>query len=359
MKYLGFLKNKQLFQRVSLVEKMFMTRNLATILGAGLSLPRAFDILEEQTKNGKLKLITSQLKQDIKQGKSLADSFARYPDTFNNLYISMVKVGETAGNLEDVFKILDKQMKKEHELKSKIKNASIYPIIVLIVMIIIGIAMLYFVVPKLLIVFGKFNMRLPLSTRIIIGTSHAIQNYGLWLLIGAVILGFGLKSALKQKQNKKKLDWIILRLPVWGQLSNEFNCAQFARTLSSLIKSGVPIIEALKTLESTVNNLYYRDSIKTISEQVIKGKSLSECISHYPELYPALIRQMVAVGEETGQLENILERLAKFYEEEVDQATKNISVIIEPILMVIIGIAVGFFALSILKPIYSILQGVK
>jgi len=356
MKFLYSLKNK--LQRVSLVDKMMFTRNLATMLKAGLSLPRTFKIISSQTRNQKFKQIIIQIKNDVEKGENLANALAKHPQIFNVLYTGMIKVGETGGSLEQVLKILGTQMKKDHEIRSNIKNAMIYPAVILTAMLGIGLLMGYFIVPKLLAIFEQFEMQLPLSTRAIIFTSKMIQNNGLWILLGLIILIPCLRYFLKKQKARKILHGLLLRLPIFGKISIQFNCARLARTLSSLTQSGISIIKALNTLAGTLDNIHYQESIKQTAHQVSKGLALNKALAKYPKLYPILTRQMISFGEETGQLDSTLEQLAEFYEQEIDQITKNLSAVIEPILMIIIGAAVGFFAISMLQPMYSMLEGV-
>lgn len=351
-----WIKNK--LQRVSLVDRMMFTRNLGAMLKAGLSLPRIFKIIAVQTKNKKFKRAILQIKEDIQKGQTLASAMAQHPSIFNELYIGMIKVGETGGSLEQVFKILSIQMKKDHTVRASIKNALVYPAVILTAMIGIGILMGYFIVPKLLAIFEQFEMQLPLTTRLIIFISRTIQTNGPLFLLGIIALIIGLKFFLKKQKGKKIWHGIILRLPIFGKISKQFNCARFARTLSSLTKSGISIIKAFETLANTIENIHYRVSIQETAQEISKGTSLDMALKKYPKLYPILARQMIAFGEETGQIDNVLEELAEFYEDEIDQVTRNLSAVIEPVLMIIIGAAVGLFAVSMLQPMYSMLQGI-
>ncbi len=356
----GRFNLKDSFQKIgqiSLVEKMVFSRHLSIMITAGLSLNQALGVLAEQTKNQKFKKIINRLEENVRRGQPLSDCLAKEPKTFNELFVNMVRVGETSGNLDKVFKILAEQMKKDHELISRVRGAMMYPAVIITAMIGIGILMMIMVVPKLTEIFTEFNMELPLSTQIIIGLSNFLKNHlllGLMSLIGLIIL---LRFGLKNKKVKRVLDKIYLHLPILGNLVQKVNAARFARTLSSLIDSGIAIVKALQVVAGTLGNIHFKEALINSAEQVQKGKELSLSLSGHKNLYPPMIIQMIQVGEQTGSLSDVLKNLADFYEEEIDNTTKNLSSIIEPVIMIIIGTAVGFFAISMIQPMYSMMGG--
>lgn len=349
------LQLPKFLQRVSLVEKIMFTRNLAEMSGAGLSLPRALKTLARQSKSQFFQETIIQIADDVRKGQSLASSFSKQPKIFNEFFVNMIKVGELSGNLEQVLKILSSQMKKDHDLIAKVRGAMFYPAVILVAMLGIGTGMMIFVVPKLTTVFEELNVDLPLTTRVLISFSHLLQNYILFALIGLVILIVLFRFFIKTKRGKKYLHLIFLHTPIFGTIVKKVNLARFSRTLSSLVKGGLGIVESLNVLSHTLGNLYYQASLKRAAKAVEQGETLHQTLSKDENLYPLMILQMVEVGEETGSLADILERLASFYEEEVDQTTKNLASIIEPILMIIIGAAVGFFAISMITPMYSMM----
>lgn len=343
--------------RISLVEKMVFSRHLSIMIKAGLSLNQALRALAEQTKNPKFKKIIGRVDEDLRRGQPFSDCLAKEPKVFNELFVSMVRVGETSGNLDKVLRLLAEQMKKDQALISRVRGAMMYPAVVITAMIGIGVLMMIMVVPKLTEVFTEFDMELPLSTQIIIGLSNFLKNHlflGLIILIGLIVL---LHFGLKNKRVKRVLDRIYLHLPILGNLVQKVNSARFARTLSSLIDSGVAIVNALKTVAGTLGNIHFKEALINSSEQVQKGKEFSQALSSYKNLYPPMVIQMIQVGEQTGSLSDILKNLADFYEEEIDNTTKNLSSIIEPVIMIIIGAAVGFFAISMIQPMYSMMGG--
>jgi type IV pilus assembly protein PilC len=271
----------------------------------------------------------------------------------------MIRVGESSGNLEEVLNILAVQIEREHELMSKVKGALTYPAVVLTAMLGIAVIMLTYVLPKLLGVFTDMKVELPASTKFVIAVSDAFRHHSLLVGIGLVFLIVFLKIFLSTVSGKKFLSFFLLNFPVVKNIVIKINCSRFARTYSSLLKSGVSAIESLRIISRTLTNYYYKEAVKEGVEKIQKGVALSAIIAEKPRIFPVLLTQMLQVGEETGKTEAVLLKLAEFYEEEVNQLSKNISSIIEPILMIVIGAAVGFFAISMLQPMYSIMDTIQ
>jgi len=346
------------FGPVSLVEKMIFSKNLAVMMGAGLSLVRSLDVLAEQTKSEKFKKIIKSISSDVQKGESLSAGMEKHKSTFDNLYTSMVKVGETAGNLQEVLNSLAMQMKKDHDIVSRVKGALMYPGVILTAMLGIGALMMTIVVPSLAKTFNDLGGQLPASTQFIISLSDFLVNFWYIALIIILVLIVFFRQALKTESGKKIFDKIILKTPIFGNLSRQLNSARFSRMLATLINSGVSVVDSLNILSSTLGNWYFANSVSVAAKEIQKGKPLNEVLAAYEDIYPPLVIQMIQVGEETGALTDIMAQLADFYEEEVDNMTKNLSTIIEPILMILIGAAVGFFAISMITPMYSVLDNV-
>jgi len=230
-----------------------------------------------------------------------------------------------------------------------------YPVVILVAMVGIAILMMLVVIPKLTAIFKEMNVELPLTTKLLIQFSGFLSNYFYIGAIALVVLIVILGKFLRTEKGKQILSLIYLKLPLFGKITKKINCARFSRSLSSLIESGVPIIESLKVSSQTITNTFYSDSLMKIADEVQKGKKIQECLEGYGKLYPVLVSQMIGVGEQTGELSNILERLADFYEEEVKNITDNLASIIEPVLMILLGGAVAFFAISIIQPMYSMM----
>lgn len=345
------------FNFIPLSEKMIFARHLAVMIGAGLSMTRALETLGLQTKNKNFSKIIRLLKENVNQGQPLADSLGKYPKVFSELFVNMVRVGEASGNLEETLKMLAYQMEKEHELKSRLRSAMIYPIVIVIAMFGIGLLMMIVVVPKLTEIFKEMNTNLPISTQLLIGLSNFLSQHWLAGIIGLAALLLAFRFWSETTLGKTYIDWTIMRLPVIGEISKKVNSARLARTLGSLIESNVPIVQGLQIVSGTLGNIFFRRSLAEAAITMQKGGQLSKLINEYPQLYPAMVGQMMAVGEETGTLGVILGKLADFYEEEINNTTKGFAAVVEPILMVVIGAAVGFFAIAMLQPMYSLMQG--
>ena len=342
--------------KVKLSEKIFFTRNLQAMISAGVSLPRALMILSEQTKNRRFKIALEKISDNILKGKNFSNSLALYPNIFSEVFINMVKVGEEAGTLERVLNDLVYQMERENSLKSRVKGAMMYPAVVVVVMIGIGILMMIMVVPRLSATFEELGVELPFTTQLIISFGNFLTKNIILILISLFIFILVMRLILKTKAGKKTIDAISLRFPVISDLIKKSNSASMLRTLSALITSGVPIVRALEISAGASGNFYYRESLNLAAEKVQKGLKMSEVLKRYKNIYPDLVVQMTKIGEETGQTADMFSKLADFFESEVEIITKNIASIIEPVITVILGIAVGFFAISMIQPMYSMLK---
>lgn len=346
----------KILKRVSVIDKMLFTRHLGVMLKAGLPFSRSIAVLSEQTNNAYFVDILQLIQEDIQKGSSLADSLAKHSNVFDDLFVSMIRIGEIGGNLEEVLNILYVQLKKEHELSSRIKGAMMYPAVIIFAMVVIGVLMMIYVVPSLLGIFKEMEVELPLSTQIIVFISDALQNHGIFIFLGVIVLAGLFFRCIKTPKGKRYFDYFLLRLPTINGIIAKVNMARFSRTLSSMIASGISIVEALKIISDTLGNTYYKESAKDACQHVQKGIELSEVVGKYDKLYQPLMIHMIEVGEETGTLEDTLKQVAEFYEDEIEQITANLSSIIEPILMLVIGGAVGLFAVSMIQPMYGIME---
>lgn len=342
------------FQSISGDEKVMLTRNLAAMLEAGLTTSRALGVMEKQSKNSRLKSILNELVSEVQKGSPLSVALSKFEAVFSPLLISMVRSGEESGKLSESLRVVSIQMERANNLKKKIRGALMYPSIVLSAMVVIGILMLIYVVPTLTQTFEELGTELPPTTQAIIAASNflsanPILSVGLLaLFVGGVVL------ALRTPRGKQAVDWLMLRIPVIQGLVMETNAARTGRTLSSLLSAGVDMVLAISITKDVLQNSFYQKVLTEAEALVVKGGTLSETFQKYPTLYPPLVAEMVAVGEETGRLSHLLKETAEFYEESVEQQTKDLSTIIEPFLMLIIGAGVGFFAISMIAPIYSL-----
>ncbi len=347
------------FQKIPLKEKMLFTRNLSVMVSSGLPVPRALQNLAVQTKNKRFSKILNEVSTDLQSGMTLAEALGKHTGVFNELFVNMVGVGEVSGNLEEVLDILATQLEKDNDLLSKVRGALIYPAVILFAMTGVGVLMLTYILPKITGVFEDMDVELPAMTRAIMAASDVLRNH--FLLIGVAVVGIalGIRFFSGTPTGKRFFSTLYLFLPILGPIVVKVNCARVARIYSSLLASGVPVTKALAIVERTLTNTRYKTSILEAMEEIQKGVNLSDVFLRYPKLYPVLVPQIIQVGEETGKTEMVLARLAEFYEEEVSQITKNMSSIIEPVLMVIIGGGVGFFAVAMLQPMYSVLENIK
>jgi type IV pilus assembly protein PilC len=315
--------------------------------------------LQKQAKNPKLTKILKSLAADINSGETFSFALAKFPDVFSKLFVSMVKAGEESGNLAGALSDIGLNLEKSNSLTKKIHGALIYPGIIMSAMVVIGVLMFAFVVPTLASTFKELGVTLPVSTRLLIFFGNFFSNH--LILTFMIIIGtaFFLYTVLRSKAVAPYLDFLILKMPVMNNLAKEVNTARTARTISSLLLSGVAITRAVEITEDVVQNSHYKKVLNEAKTAVEKGAPFSKAFSEHADLYPIMMSEMIEVGEETGKLSDMLLQIALFYEGEVENKTKNLSTIIEPLLMIVIGAGVGFFAISMISPLYSILGSIN
>jgi type IV pilus assembly protein PilC len=335
-------------------DKIMFARNLGVMLNAGLSLSRALSVLERQTGSKKFQEVIRGVSEDIRKGTNLHEAMEKFPKVFSRLYVAMVKAGNESGKLSESLSVVADQTERSYLLTKKIRGAMIYPAVIVTVMVAIGVAMLVFVIPTLVETFEGFDVELPFTTRAVIFVSNFFLHNTLLVLLFVSVAVTGVIFGLRTRQGKRIFESTILHIPVIGVIVREVNAARTARTLASLLSSGVEIVAAFGITREVIQNSFFIAVLKEAEETIERGKQMSGVFAAHEDLYPPFVGELVAVGEETGQLSAMFQEIAHYYENEVDQRTKNISTIIEPVLMVIIGIAVGFFALSIIAPIYSL-----
>lgn len=345
-----------LFTHVSTLEKLLFARYFALMLRAGLDVKRSLAALTQQTRSKPMKVALEHVIQGVERGDTLADSMATYYMVFSPLFISFVRVGESTGRLQESLELLAVQLQKEFELKRAVRGGLMYPIVILVALVAVGFTMMIFVVPKLIEVFEGFDVELPLTTRILIAISGVFERYWYFVIIGLVGLIAGTWALLKVRSVKEVVLHSLLYTPVIGPIMQKINLARFSRNLSSLLSSGVSFIEALDILGANTPHPSYAKILIAAKEHVKQGKALSDFLQDFPRLFPPLVTNIIKVGEETGQLDAVLQEVALFYEGEVDQTMKNLTSIMEPVLMVGIGLAVGALAISIISPIYNLVN---
>ncbi|MFA6512098.1 MAG: type II secretion system F family protein [Patescibacteria group bacterium] len=339
--------------RISVVQKIFFTQNLEVMLRTGFSLSEALKTLALQVSNKTFKKIIGELQSDVEKGQTLADAMRKHQNIFSELFINMIAVGEASGKLDEVLKRLTLQLKKDHALITKVKGALTYPIIVIVAMIGIGIGMIVFVLPQITSLFeGKAD--LPLPTKILLGLSDFTRENGILLGIGVVILIGLFIMGLRTPSGHALWDRLVLRLPVAGNIIKKVNIAKFTRTFSSLLETDIPIVQVMEIISRTLSNSQYQNALLAAAERLKKGERLTDSLSGYDRLFPPLVTQMFSVGEQSGTLNDVSSEIATFYEEEVDNTMANLSTIIEPVLMLFLGVGVAALAIAVIMPIYSL-----
>jgi len=344
--------------RVKIRDKILFARNLSAMVAAGLPLSRGLSVMERQTKNKKFKGVLKELNDSVRSGRTLSVALADHGKIFPNFFVSMVKAGEESGKLPDALSAIAGQMERVHQLKRKIRGAMMYPSVVIVAMIIVGIVMLIFVVPTLTSTFEELNIDLPLSTRSIIAVSDFLGAHTVISISGLLVVALLVVVVAKRPGGKKFFELVFLKTPLIGTLIKETNSAQTARTLSSLLTSGVEVVSAIGITKDVIQNSQFRAVLEKAEEQIQKGTTMADTFSEHENIYPVLFIEMMRVGEEVGNLSKMLNDVAEFYEGEVAQKTNDMSTIIEPFLIMFIGAVVGFFAISMISPIYSISAGI-
>lgn len=341
---------------VPLVEKIFFIQNLGLMIRTGFSIGDALQVLQKQTKHKGFKKILETIRNEVIAGKNFADALHAHPAVFDDLFINMVSAGEASGNLDQTLQQLVIQMKKAYNLKKKVRNALMYPVLILVLMVVMGTGIFIFVIPKILLLYTDGAYTLPLPTRMIIAMNDFIQ--GNYFLIGAVLAGIGLSLFLTWRTESGHLffDKIMLRTPILGRILKQINIARISRLLHSLITTDIPIVKSFNIIADTIGNREFRKHLKFSSEILTKGESIFSTIDVRPDLFEPVIAQMIKVGEDTGTLDEITEEIASFYEDEVESTMSNLTVIIEPLLMVGMGLGVAFLAVAIIMPIYGLVE---
>ena len=350
----GFLQQfLQRFRGVKISEKTVFARQLATMVSAGLPLTNALEILRVQATTERMQEVLGGMLADVQGGSSLAKSMSKYPDVFDKVTVSLVEAGEASGKLDVLLTQLAENTERDRDFQSKTRGALVYPAVIGVAMLAVFIIMMVFVVPRLTALYEDIGAELPLPTKILIGISN-ILVHGWWaVLILFGLIGYLAYHYLRTEKGKYQLAAFAFKFPIFGKLSKDSELARFSRTLGLLIGAGVPITQALNIVAAAMSNILYRDAILAAEKQVEKGVPLSIPIRADPNFDP-LISQMIAVGEETGKLDEVLEKVAKFFESQAEQSVKNLSTALEPAILIVLGVMVGGLVLSIITPIYNL-----
>lgn len=347
------------FHRIAFLQKIFFIEHLRIMIRAGLSLVEALGVLQKELENPKFQAVIAQVLTDVSSGKQLSESLGHHPKVFPVMYVSMIESGEISGKLEESLLQVERQMKKSHELLSSIRGAMIYPAVIFIAMGGVGLLMATVVLPKLLEIFKEFDAELPLATRILIVFVDVLSNpFSLALIIGSLVGGISLFVYLLRSRPmfRYTIHRIVLRLPIVGPIIKQINLAKFSLTLSSLLKSTIPIIRATEITAQTCGNMLYRRALEQAALEIQSGIPLSHILEKYPRIFPPMVREMILVGERSGELDDLLSELAKFYNHEVSKTMKNFATIIEPVIIIVLGVVVGGMAVAVVLPMYTLVQ---
>jgi type IV pilus assembly protein PilC len=345
----------KLNKRVKTVDLLVFTRQLSTIVSAGLPLLQGLDILADQTDDVNFAAIITNVAQDVEAGETFSDALRKYPKAFPDLYVSMVRAGEAGGDLDGVLMQLADYLEASEDLKRRIKSAMTYPVVAFGLILLISAGLIVWVVPQFAEIFGSFGKELPAPTQILINISDFLRLWYAWLIIIAVIVGIVIFVRIYRstENGRYNIDALKLRLPVFGKLLSKVSVSRVTRTLSTLTKSGVPILQALEIVERTAGNEVYARAIKNAGESVRNGETLADPLAR-SEVFPAMVTRMIAVGEKTGALESMLMKISEFYDSEVRAMVDSLTSIIEPILIAMMGIVVGGIVIALFMPILQL-----
>ncbi|MBU1326717.1 type II secretion system F family protein [Patescibacteria group bacterium] len=354
----GGLSNVVTLKKVKFSDVVNFTRQLSTMVTAGLSLPDALEILRTQTKNPVFAEVLGDLEQHIVGGGNLADGLSKYSQHFFPIYIALVRAGESSGTLDTVLSRLAETMETQQEFRSKVSGAMVYPIIILVGMAAVIMIMMTVVVPKLTSLYTDMNLTLPGTTRLLIAISNFFVHFW-WLMIAAAAGGvFAFKKWYKTPPGEYTVDSLILRLPLFGELQKKIILVEFTRTLAMLITAGIHILDGLRVLQGSLGNVLFRNAVSDITKKVEKGFSLGESFSQH-EVFPPIVSQMMKVGEETGKLDETLTKLSVYFQNESEHLVRGLTTAMEPMIMVFLGLGVGFIVISVITPIYSLTSAIK
>jgi type IV pilus assembly protein PilC len=341
------------FDRVSSRDRTFLARQLSTMITAGLPISESLNTLKEQTHKKALLTILQEVASDVEGGGTLSSSFAKHPKLFSSLDLTIIASGEKSGTLDLALNRIADRLEKDLALMRKVRSALIYPAAVLLVTVAVLVLMIMYVMPQLEVLYKSFDAQLPFATRIMIGLSHVLGRFFPVFIAMAIALAIATRYYIKSSQGRRQWDTIKLKSPGFGKLLQMLYTSRFSRTLSTLVASGVPILDALEITSRAVGNVLFKGAITDTAEKVKNGVPLSTGIQE-SLLFPPIVYQMITVGEKTGEMDNMLNKLANYFEEEVDAAVRNISELIMPALIVILGLLVGAIVLSSILPIYNI-----
>ncbi len=347
----------QFFLRVSLPEKILFSKHLSMMISAGMTEVDSVRLIRKQIKSRGFGKILDKIIEDLERGQFLSKSLKQFPTAFGQIFTNLIAIGEVSGTLSDNLNHLSEELKKSTQLRSKVKSAMIYPMVIFAATLGITAVLVFFVLPKIIPVFYSLHVELPAETKALIAITNFLLTKYLYVIAGGILFFIVLKILLKIPRIHFLSDRFILWLPFVGKIATNYNMANITRSLGIFLKSGTKIIEAVLLVGDSVTNDVYHKAMRETAEEIKKGNPLHKYLEEHPSIFPSTVTRMIEVGENTGKLDDNLFYLAEFYENEVDETTKNLSSIMEPLILVVMGVMVGFVVISIIKPIYGVSQG--
>lgn len=355
---IGIAKYIPVLRRIKSDDIVIFTRQLSSMITAGITLIKALDILREQITNPTMVDVVNEIANDVEEGASFSKSIAKFPNVFSPIYISLVQAGESAGLLDKILLRLADTLERQHKLRSQIKSALMYPVVVVIMMVVVMVIMMLFVMPQLTKLYESLNVPLPLPTRIVMGISNLFGTF--WFIFLGIfgVLYFAFHRWKSTPDGRLLLDTYILKVPIFGKLIKERILAEFSRTFGLLVGTGTLVVEALNQTAEITGNKLFENSIKDVAKKVEKGISVGEALQVYT-IFPALLIQLVKVGEETGKIDETMGKASEYFETEVNGTVKNLTTAMEPFIMIVLGVGVAFLIISVITPIYSLISSIQ
>jgi len=352
-------KPKDLFENISFMQPkvtkkdlVIFTRQFSTMIDAGLPLVQGLNILGEQTENKTFKIMLKRITKDVEGGSTLADALGKHPKVFDSLFVNLVAAGETGGILDTILQRLAAYIEKAEKLKSQIKGAMTYPIIVVAIAIIVIAVIMVFVIPVFQDMFASFGKALPVPTQVVVSMSEFTKGNILYMIGGLIVFVWVFRRYAKTTSGKKNIDSVLLKLPIFGELIKKVAVARFTRTLGTMVSSGVPILDALEITAKTAGNVIVEEVIHDARSSIAEGQTIAEPLSE-TDIFPGMVTQMISVGESTGALDAMLEKIADFYDDEVDAAVSAMTSMLEPLLMLFLGGSIGGLVIAMYLPIFK------
>lgn len=355
---LGLQRFLHMGKKASSKEIIFFTRQLSSMLTSGLTLMQALVILKDQMGSSGLADIVQTVVLDVENGKTLSSAIEKYDSTFSPIYIALIKTGETSGLLDKVLTRLADNLEKQETLLQTIRSALLYPVVIIAMMVVVTIIMMVFVIPQLSVLYGNLNIELPFQTKIVVGISQIVVNY--WIIVLAFIVGgvYWFRNWYKKDTGRSIVDLYLLKLPVLGKLLSQTMIAEFSRTFGLLIGSGSLVVDSLLKSADVVGNVHYNNAILLVAKRVEKGITVSDALN-VGSVFPPYLVQMVKIGEQTGKLDESLIKASEYYEREVNQTVKTLTTLMEPLIMILLALGVGFLIFAVITPIYSLLSSIQ